>query len=484
MVTKRAGTDALDRGAFEAAHASGGHCPAAAPAAGATAGREVPSAPGKHWLLGHLPLLRRGILPALVELRAAGPVVTVQAGTGSTYVVNDGALAHEILVDKNQVFGKERMIRGFQAATGDGLNTLEWAEHQERRRIVTPAFGRASTAHAAPLICQVAADFARRWPVGTPLEMDREMLKLSADITVRCLFRSEADPDTMSWLATKMSTLSKGVMLRMAAPAWCPPLPTPESIDRWRAKRRVRQVVQGLRERHTPTERRDDLLSLLNAAACPAPGAPGIPSTVVSDELVTFLGVGSETIGVALAWAWHELARNRDLEQAVQREADALFNSGNPLPEKVDEHLPLSTQVVMEALRLYPLPVVPRNALREVTVGGFRFPRGADVLLNLYGIHRDPALHPRPDTFDPYRWAPESARTALRNAYLPYGAGAHRCVAAPFAALSGAIALATLAAQFQLRPADPHCQVRAVAGVVTRPDRLVMTATPRTGKTI
>ncbi|MFF4369464.1 cytochrome P450 [Streptomyces sp. NPDC001594] len=417
----------------------------------------------------------------LAELGGAGPVVRVRIGRGGRYVVNDGALAQEILADRNQAFAKDRMIRGFRPITGDGLSTLEGAEHREHRRIVTPAFSRASLASTTPLISQVTADFAGRWTPGAALEVDREMLKLGADIIIRCLFRSVADADTMSWLSTKVSALSKGVLLRMVMPAWCPPLPTPESIARRRATHRLREVMDALPARHTPAADSDDVLSLLQAAACPVQGERGLTRKAVIDELITFLAAGSETTGMMLAWAWHELARNRELEQAVQCEADAVFHSGRPLPEKILDHLPVASQVVTEVLRMYPLPVVPRNTLREVTVGGFHLPQGAEVILNLYGIHRDPALYTRPHTFDPHRWAADAAPANARNAYLPYGAGAHRCIAAPFVAVGGPIALAALAARFQLRPADAHRPVRAVPGVVTRPSRIRMTATLRTG---
>ncbi|WP_327361009.1 cytochrome P450 [Streptomyces sp. NBC_01296] len=452
-------------------------------------GLDIPRAPG-HWgPLGHLPLLRHGLLSTLAELGAGAPVVKLQVGAVTKYVVSDGDLAQEILGDKRQAFGRKRVIRGFRPVTGDGLLSLESREHREHRRILAPAFGRLPLARITPLICEVASEYAGRMfsgPSSGPgldldLDLDLEMLRLSADITVRCLFRSHTDQETVSWLATKAAPLSKGVLLRMLAPAWSPALPTPEFVARRRATHRLRQVVADLPARHMPAEGGDDVLSLLEGAACPARGPARISRAAVVDELVTLLVAASEATAVTLAWAWHELARHPRAEQAVQAEADAVFNSGRSLPEKLLEHLPLTTKAVMEVLRLYPVPVLPRNALREVSVGGFRFPRGAEVLINVYGIHRDPGHYPQPHTFDPDRWPSDATPLALSSAYLPFSTGAHRCIGAPFAALIAPIALAALAARFQLRPAEAGRRVRAVPGVVTRPNRLIMTASPRVG---
>lgn len=451
----------------------------AAPAGGA---REVPRAPGHR--LGYLPLLRRGLLPALARLGAGAPVVRLQFGAVSKYVVSDGDLAQEILADKAQAFGRKRMIRSFRPVTGDGLFALEGPEHREHRRILTPAFSRAALARVTPLICEAASEHAGRMPSGTALDLNHEMLRLSADITVRCLVRSQTDQETVSWLATKAAPISKGILLRMLAPAWSPALPTPEGIARRRATHRLRQVVADLPARHMPDAGGNDVLSVLEKAACPARGQAPLTRTSVVDELVTLLIASSEATAVTLAWAWHELARHPQAEQAVQAEADTLFNSGRPLPEKLMEHLPFTNRAVMEVLRLYPVPVMPRNALREVNVGGFRFPSGAEVLINLYGMHRNPASYSDPHTFDPHRWAANTSPIALSSAYMPFSTGSHRCIGAPFAALIAPIALAALAARFQLRPTDPRHRVRAVPGVVTRPNRLVMTAAPRAGAVI
>ncbi|WP_143662707.1 cytochrome P450 [Streptomyces sp. CB03238] len=466
----------------------------------------MPWAPGHRGPLGHLPLLRRGLLPALLKLGAAGPMVRARLGTTTVYVVSDGDLTHEVLADRAAAFGRERVARGMREAMGDGLFTVEAEIHRERRRIVQPAFGRASLAATAPLMCRVASDVAGQWPVRTAFDVGDEALKLSTALTVRALFRSEASTEWVARLVGSGAMLSKGTRLRGVAPRWYSRVPTPGNLAYRRAVRLLREALEALYAHHAPPACGGDLLSLLNRAACPGEGTagegtpregtadegtppdgtprdgtPGITRATVLDEMATFFLAGVGTTGRAVAWACHELAANHRLEEAVQREADALFLSGRPLPTSVLDALPLTSRVISEVLRLYPVPVLPREALREVTVGGFRLPRGAVVVLNLYAMHRDPAVYPHPSAFDPDRWSPDAPHPVPRTAYLPFGAAAHRCVGAPFTSLAAPVALAAIATRFRLRPADPHRPVRAVGGVTTFPDRLLMTATPRTG---
>ena len=68
--------------------------------------------------------------------------------------------------------------------------------------------------------------------------------------------------------------------------------------------------------------------------------------------------------------------------------------------------LPLLGQVVAETLRLYPPAwVFDRSPLHDIVVGGYSIPRGANVLLSPWVVHRDPRLWEAPDEFRPQRFA-------------------------------------------------------------------------------
>jgi cytochrome P450 len=106
-------------------------------------------------------------------------------------------------------------------------------------------------------------------------------------------------------------------------------------------------------------------------------------------------------------------------------------------------NLPGLGRVVKETLRLYPPAwVFDRSPLRDIVVGGYTIPKGANVLISPWVVHRDPAVWPDPDEFRPDRFADGAAPP--RTAYFPFGDGPRSCVGNRFAEAEIALVLATI----------------------------------------
>jgi len=88
------------------------------------------------------------------------------------------------------------------------------------------------------------------------------------------------------------------------------------------------------------------------------------------------------------------------------------------------------------------------------------------VVFSPYVLHRRPGLFPDPDRFDPARWlapAPE-----LRASYLPFGAGATRCIGEEFGLAEATLIVASIAARWTLTP-EPGTTVAPAARAVLVP---------------
>ncbi|PXX61588.1 cytochrome P450 [Nocardia tenerifensis] len=97
--------------------------------------------------------------------------------------------------------------------------------------------------------------------------------------------------------------------------------------------------------------------------------------------------------------------------------------------------------VVEETLRFdSPVQLMPRIAADDLTVGGISVDRGDLVVMLIAAAHRDPAVFPDPDRFDPAR----------DNRHLAFGLGAHFCLGAPLARLEARVALTRFAQRVEV----------------------------------
>ena len=98
----------------------------------------------------------------------------------------------------------------------------------------------------------------------------------------------------------------------------------------------------------------------------------------------------------------------------------------------------------------------------------------------VYAIHRDPRWYPEPERFDPARFSDEAIRARTPYTFLPFGAGPRACVGKIVGFDQCVLALAHLAARFNLRLAEPERPLRLAADIVMHPrDALPIAFTPR-----
>jgi pentalenene oxygenase len=232
------------------------------------------------------------------------------------------------------------------------------------------------------------------------------------------------------------------------------------------AERRRREWTEG-----------QDLLSALLAPA--EGGGAGFSDRELCDQLVTFLIAGSETTAVALAWAVHFLAADRELQRRVQAEVDGLGLDGRAIGGADLARLPLIRNTVIEALRYYPPGwLFSRVTTRATVLGGQAVPAGRTLLYSPYLVHHRPELYPDPERFDPDRWGAEARHRPPRSAFLAFGAGARSCIGEQFGLAEAVLVLATLVAHWEWTELA-ESDARPVAGVSLRPKRLRVRPTAR-----
>jgi cytochrome P450 len=310
-------------------------------------------------------------------------------------------------------------------------------------------------------------DMLATWQDGEVRDIHQEMMQLTVRIVAKVLFSVEVKADTervAGALNILMRHTSGG---RMILPPALRHIPVPAMIRVKRAVRELDEIVDRIiRQRRASGEDTGDLLSMLMAAR--DEDGSGMTDRQLRDEILTFLLAGHETTAVSLSWTWYLLSQHPEVEQKLREELTQVLGGRAPRLEDLPR-LPYTDKVVKESMRLYP-PAwsLARTVTKEVELGGYRLPVGANVVMSQWILHRDPRFFEQPEQFNPDRWAAEAAQRLPRFAYFPFGGGPRLCIGASFAMMEANLLLAAIAQRFQLRLAPGH-SVAALPSITLRP---------------
>lgn len=336
--------------------------------------------------------------------RDHGDVVRLRFGPVTAHLINHpDHIAHVLSRHPDRYDKNTRSAERIRATCGDSLlsaNKDAWARH---RRLIQPVFQPKMFSDISRVVASELAPLLDRWIVADKIDIAAEMMHLVIAISARILFSSSVDA---ARIEAALEVILQDTWRRLEAPL------DPAMLSRHLHRPAFKQAVQTIDDvildlihaRRASDNRPDDLLSQL-ITAHEAEGDAGLTDQELRDAAVTLLLGGHETTANALAWAFY----------AVTQNPDAALHTNDP------------AHIFAEAVRLYPsIWIVERRAIQTDTIGGFTIPRGSNVLISPYLIHRHPDFWTDADQFDPTRHATETDRH--RHAYIPFGLGQHRCV--------------------------------------------------------
>lgn len=315
-----------------------------------------------------------------------------------------------------------------------------------------------------------------RWRDGQILDVMAEVLGMTVAVAVETLFAGSGDDAVQRQVKADASLLLEGAYRRVLTPPWLLRMPSPRQRRFDRALMRLRQTVDAwVAETRESGALRPDLLSALVASG-EADG--GLTDREVRSVALEFFAGGSEPTASVLAWSLHLLGGHPRVAGRVWREVDAVLD-GQPAQVEHLPHLVVTARVVMEAMRLYPPGwIFFRDATCQVELGGHVLPAGIAIAYSPYVLHRRADVFDAPARFDPERWNPEAHTQPDRHAFLPFGAGARKCIGDQFGFTQAVLTLATIAGRWRLEPVA-RSKVRAAPAVILRPQALPMRAFAR-----
>ncbi len=433
-----------------------------APSGAKKSGGGTPPGPRGHWLWGCWPRLRTDPLGLYYDAwREYGDCVRIRFLPGMYgYLLTHPEAAEHVLQKQHKKYRKPAFFnRTMEMLLGKALFTSEGESWLQHRRLMQPAFHRQHLAQLSQQMVAATEACLRKWEqAGTQRVVDiaGEMMQLSLKIAGVTLFGTDLSQETDvvgRAYRTGFEYVSHRLNTPPLVPAW---LPTPRNRRFARDKRELDRVVLGMiaERRRKPGESRD-VLSLLLAAQDEETGV-GLTDQEVKDEALTLVTAGHETVGAALSWTWYLLGQHPAIQESLHDEVCGLLKRRSPTINDLPQ-MPLVKAAFEEAMRLYPpAPAVPREAVEDDEVLGYRIPKGVPLIISSYVTHRRPDLWEKPERFNPERFLPAQVAHRPRFAYYPFGGGPRICIGNTFALTEGPLVLATLIQDYQVELIPDH----------------------------
>ena len=405
----------------------------------ASAARSTPKLPprleGGLPLLGHALEFRKNPVRLMTRARVLyGDLCTV-AMPGTDAIVMTGAKAQE---------------KFFRVSDED-------VSQAEAYRLMTPIFGEGIAYDAPPPIMKEQLGFfhealrearMRTYAQGFIDEAEDyfsswgdigmvDMYEVGNELTIYTSSRSLLGNEFRQRLSGEFARLYQDMEGGLSALAFLAPnLPTPAFRKRDRARARMCELITKIvDDRRRRGAVGDDMLQSLMEASYE--DGRKLSKDEITGLLLTIMFAGHHTSGVTFSWAGILLAHHPEWVAELRAEQRALLGDRDQLSLDDLRSMPKLEATIKEVLRMYPpIIVMMRKVINDLSFRGYDLPHGSMLFAAPAVSHYMPEVFPEPTRFDPTRFlAPQNADKNNPMAWIPFGAGRHRCMGIVFAQL-------------------------------------------------
>uniref|UniRef100_A0A0D9YSK7 Cytochrome P450 n=1 Tax=Oryza glumipatula TaxID=40148 RepID=A0A0D9YSK7_9ORYZ len=157
---------------------------------------------------------------------------------------------------------------------------------------------------------------------------------------------------------------------------------------------------------------------------------PVIDRNNIKGLIADLFVAGTDSGSTAIEWAIVELLQNPQSMQKVKDEFRRVLGTRTEIEESDISQLPYLQVVLNETLRLHPsVPMTYYKAEATVEVQGYIIPKGTNIILNIWAIHRKPDVWADPDRFMPERFMETDTNFFGKHPeFIPFGGGRRICL--------------------------------------------------------
>jgi cytochrome P450 len=403
-----------------------------------------------------------------------GDLVHIDGGVARDgYLVTSRELFEQILVTDDEKYERPRE---YTDVFGQSIGGTEGEFWRKQRDLIQPAFFPDRVKTYSDRIRDSAATVASGWADGETVEISDEMKDLTLDVFVRTIFGLE-DTEQYPAIREACEAISeKSAAKNQVFPQW---FPTGANRRYWSASEDLNDAIDEIITscRQSDTDEETLLATLMEAEA---DDGHQMSDEVLRNELIALLFAGHETTALSLTYTWFLLSKNPEKRSKLLTEVDEVLGD-EPVSPRHAPQLQYTENVIKESLRvLCPAHSIFRKPQEPVTVNGYEISEDAAIFLPIWLLHHDEEYYDDPLEFRPERWEDGLEQDLPKYAYIPFGAGPHRCVGEMFAKMELRMIVPTIAQQRRVDLVEPERELEFKASLTALPkDGIEMEVTAR-----
>lgn len=385
--------------------------------------------------------------------------------------INPVVIQHVLKTNSENYHKSEIQKKRMGHFLGKGLLTTEGEPWRTQRRLIQTGFERKQLEVLSSIMQDSLADSLRdvdRQAQLGPVDIYPLMMKITFAMVGRSLFGARLKEEDIDLISTAISTVQE-FMVRQTIQPYLNPWFAVSGELRRHEEMRARAfgiLLDYIRRRRNEAPGHDLLQILMDARYS---DGEGMSDELVLSESMQLLVAGHETSSNALSWLLYLLSSRPGCVDRVRQEFDSVLGD-KPLSFSDVPKFEFTTQLILEALRLYPpFWMVDRMALADDRAGDLDIPRGSTVVVFIYGVHHSPLYWENPENFDQERFSKTKEKLHTPFAHLPFGAGPRGCIGGNYAMLQMLMILSVLLRKYDFCLV-PGQTIEARPMVILRPE--------------
>jgi cytochrome P450 len=392
-------------------------------------------------------------------------------GLKEAIVTIDPAVIQHVLKTNAENYQKsEIQVKRMGHFLGKGLLTTHGEAWRTQRRLIQKGFDRKQLEALSSIMRDSVAESLRdfdRQIRGGPVDIYPQLMKITFAMVARSLFGAQLKDEDIDLVSHTIGTVQEFIVRQTLQPYLNPWFAVSGELRRHEDMRtRVDAILLEYIEKRRKEPPGHDLLQTLMDARYS--DGQGMSDELILSESMQLLVAGHETSSNALSWLLYLLSSRPDCLEKVRREFDSVLGQA-PLNHSDVPKFEFATQVIQEALRLYPpFWMVDRTAVEDDRVGDIAIPRGSIVIVYVYGAHHSPRYWQNPENFDTEHFTKTNDKRRTPFTYLPFGGGPRGCIGGNYAMLQVLIVLSDLLRKYDFQLA-PGQTIEARPMVILRP---------------